>query len=281
MSFFSISQSTSYTTNNSMSYLHSHEYFEIYLQLSGTRMYFCDNKSYTIEENTLIVTRPNVLHMFGGGQCNRYLLSVDEDFFSKNQIQFLNDLNKTSLTAINPIYIHQIIDTLDKLKQVEQSISNSKNVSITLLLGLLLYQIQTYQEGNVKATFSLNQNTVNNYVSPTILKIMDYIQQHYREKISLSELCKQFQFSKTWLCKCFLEANGMTIFDYKIMLQINAAKELLKASSLSIDQIAKKTGFSSSRHLSLTFKKSTGTTPLKWRKYFRPVETTSLKNSKK
>ena len=281
MSFFSISESTSYTTNNSMSYLHSHEYFEIYLQISGRRMYFCDDKSYTLEENMLIVTRPNVLHMFGGGTSTRYLLSIDESFFSENQIQFLNDLSEKTLISIDPAHIHELIDTLTKLKEIEQSVANNKNVSIALLLGLLLYQIQTYQMGAVNASFSLIKGTVSNYVSPTILKIMDYIQKHYQEKISLTDLCQQFNLSKTWLCKCFLKASGMTIFDYKIMLQLDAAKKLLKGTKLSIDKISKSVGFSSSRHFSLTFKKHTSITPLRWRKSFRTIESTSLKKSKK
>ncbi len=281
MSFFSISESTSYSATNTMTYFHSHDYFEIYLQLSGTRMYFCNNNQYTLEENTLVVTQPNVLHMFNGARNKRYLISVDESFFSQNQIAFLKDLDKKALTSIDPAHITEIIDTLDKLKKIEESVADDKNLLISLHLGLLLYQIYTYQTGAVKASLSLKPDSVSNYVSPTILKIMDYIQKHYQEKISLTDLCQEFNLSKTWLCKCFLKANGITVLDYKLMLQIAAVKKLLKSSSLSIDKIAKKTGFSSSRHLSLTFKKHTGTTPLRWRKSFRTVESTSLKKHKK
>lgn len=268
MSFFAISKSEQ--KENTMAYLHSHEYYELYFQLAGARTYFCDNKYYNLSSNTLIVTRPNVLHKFENGPFKRYLISVDSDYFSENQLNFLNDLDKKMLISLSPKQMPAIETTLDELKKIENSVADDKYVLIALKLGLLFHQIYTAQTGVVQPTITLESDSFNYALSPTILKVMDYIQKNYDRKISLNELCREYSLSKTWLCKCFLQANRITIFEYKTELQVNAAKELLLASSHSIEKIAKAVGFSSSRHFSMVFKKHTGTTPLHWRKQFRP-----------
>jgi len=276
MSFFSISKTQK--INNTMAYLHSHEYYELYFQVSGFRTYFCDNKYYNLSPNTLIVTRPNVLHKFENGPFERYLISVDRGYFSDSQLDFLNSLDEKMLTKLKPQHVNSIIETLNELTDIENSVMEDKHVLISLKLGLLFHQIHIAQAGNVEPITTLEKDAINYTFSPTILKVMDFMQKNYNKKISLNDLCQEHHLSKTWLCKCFLEANNMTIFEYKTMLQINAAKKLLRSSDHSIEKIAQLVGFSSSKHFSSTFKKHNGTTPLHWRKNFRPMEKTLLKN---
>ena len=250
----------------------------MYFQISGFRTYFCDNKYYNLSPNTLIVTRPNVLHKFENGPFERYLISVDRSYFSESQLDFLNALDEKMLTTLDPKRINEILNSLNELTEIENSVADNKHILITLKLGLLFHQIHVAQTGTVEPVTSLEKEAINYTISPTILKVMDFVQKNYSKKISLSDLCQEYHLSKTWLCKCFLQANNMTIFEYKTMLQINAAKKLLRGTDYSIEKIAQVVGFSSSRHFSSMFKKHNGTTPLHWRKNFRPMETTPLKN---
>ena len=279
MSFFAISKTQQ--KDNTMAYLHSHEYYELYFQISGFRTYFCDNKYYNLSPNTLIVTRPNVLHKFENGPFERYLISVDRSYFSESQLDFLNALDEKMLTTLDPKRINEILNSLNELTEIENSVADNKHILITLKLGLLFHQIHVAQTGTVEPVTALEKEAINYTISPTILKVMDFVQKNYSKKISLSDLCQEYHLSKTWLCKCFLQANNMTIFEYKTMLQINAAKKLLRGTDYSIEKIAQVVGFSSSRHFSSMFKKHNGTTPLHWRKNFRPMETTLLKNPTK
>lgn len=277
MSFFAISKTK--LKDNSMAYLHSHDYYELYFQISGIRTYFCDNKYYNLSPNTLIVTRPNVLHKFENGPFERYLISVNCSYFSDSQLDYLNALDEKMLITLDPKRMDEILDNLNELINIENSVADNKHILISLKLGLLFHQIYVAQTGTVEPTTTLEKDVINYSISPTILKIMDFVQKNYSKKISLNDLCQEHHLSKTWLCKCFLQANNMTIFEYKTMLQINAAKTLLSSSNYSIEKIAQQVGFSSSRHFCSMFKKHNGTTPLQWRKNFRPMEKTLLKNT--
>lgn len=251
-----------------MAYLHSHEYYELYFQLDGARTYFCNNKYYDLTPNTLIVTSPNVLHKFENGPYERILISVDADYFSKNQLAFLDSLNEKMLVKLSPEKMKYISKTLDEIIEIENSVAKDKPIKISLQLGLLFHQIYSAEVGTVAPILSLKQDSINYAISPTVLKIMDFVKKNYNKKITLDDLCREYSLSKTWLCKCFLQANNMTIFEYKMMCQINEGKTLLTGTKFSIEKIAQLTGFSSSRHFSMSFKKHTGTTPLRWRRKF-------------
>jgi AraC-like DNA-binding protein len=58
----------------------------------------------------------------------------------------------------------------------------------------------------------------------------------------------------------------MTVKEYVLDKKLEKAKLLLKTSELSVTEIANKTGFPDYNNFIQRFKKSVGTTPLKYRK---------------
>ena len=265
MAFFAISFSAQ--QKKQMAYLHSHGYYELYFQLEGTRSYFYNNKYYSLKKNSLVTTKPNTLHKFEGGPYQRILISAEADLFSPQQIEFLNKLEDEIITFSDDAII-QMRETLDALINLHNSVAEDKQIQIALKLGLLFHQIHAADSEKIESELSIKNNFTNYAISPTILKIMDYIQSNYNKHISLDDLCKICSLSKTWICKCFWEANHMTIFNYKLSLQLNKAKSLLTETTYSISRIATLTGFSSPNYFSLIFKANEGITPLRYRRQF-------------
>ena len=58
---------------------------------------------------------------------------------------------------------------------------------------------------------------------------------------------------------------GKTLYQYLLELRISKIRDLLDRSSMSLDSIAKQTGYSSKMALSLAFKRVIGITPGKYR----------------
>lgn len=266
MAFFSISLRED--IEYSMPYLHSHDYYELYFHLDGQRTYFCNNEYYSLSANALLTAKPNTLHKFEGGPFSRFLIGVSADMFSSAQIEFLNMLNEKTVITLSPDKMESIKKTLFELLSLYESATKNKEMQIALHLGLLFHQINDANSGTVKAMLTL-QEEVNNYaISPTILKIMDYIRKNYNKPVKLEDLCNFSNLSKTWICKSFYIANHMTVFEYKLMLQLNQAKNLLQNTKYSIEQIAEMTGFSSPNYFSMVFKKNEGIPPLRFRRQF-------------
>lgn len=263
----------------SMPYLHSHDYYELYFQLSGSRIYFCNNKYYSLSENALVATKPNTLHKFESGTFThaenetftRILIAASSEIFSPAQIEYLNLLDEKAIIMLSAESMQQIKDTLNELLKINASIDENKHLQIALKLGLLFHQIYKAQSGSVEPSQQLKNAPLDYAISPTILKIMDYLENNYNKNITLDKLCQLCNLSKTWICKSFLQANNMTIFEYKLKLQLNEAKKLLSNTKYSIDKISQKLGFSSPNYFCSIFKKNVGITPLRYRRKLRPT----------
>ncbi|MBO5747249.1 MAG: helix-turn-helix transcriptional regulator [Clostridia bacterium] len=96
--------------------------------------------------------------------------------------------------------------------------------------------------------------------------IVDYIKEHFCEKLTLDSLAEIANYSKQTLITKFKREHLMTPVEYITGLRIKKAKELLVNSNLSIAAVAEKCGFDNPYYFSNTFKKHIGISPLQYRK---------------
>ena len=101
---------------------------------------------------------------------------------------------------------------------------------------------------------------------PLSAKIFTYLNSHYKEDITLTDLCRISSMSKSSLMRCFMNAVGCSPIHYLIRLRISEAMRLLCFSNLNIAEIAYQTGFCDSNYFCRQFKQVTGQTPLNFRK---------------
>ena len=85
--------------------------------------------------------------------------------------------------------------------------------------------------------------------------VKQYLDEHYTEKITLDQLSAQFYINKQYLSKIFHEAYGMTIITYINQQKITHAKQLLRFTDMSLDEIAAKVGMTDANYFSRTFYK--------------------------
>ena len=106
----------------------------------------------------------------------------------------------------------------------------------------------------------LNGNT-GSFHARMLQEILDYINQHYSEKISLEMMAERAHLSVNYFCKLFKEQTGETFVNYLNKTRIHAAVRLLSSTSMKTYEIAEAVGFSDYHHFTKTFKKVTGLTP--------------------
>lgn len=98
-------------------------------------------------------------------------------------------------------------------------------------------------------------------------KVLNIIEHNYQGSLTLESLSRQVSIDKFYLTKQFKKFIGQSLYEYIINFRINKAKEFLKDTSLSINEIAEFVGFESPSHFIKTFKKSEAITPLRFRKF--------------
>ncbi|MCI8508080.1 MAG: helix-turn-helix transcriptional regulator [Lachnospiraceae bacterium] len=99
-----------------------------------------------------------------------------------------------------------------------------------------------------------------------IIQIINYIREHYTEKITLDSLSSHFALSKYSLSRSFTYYMNQSLIDYLIDFRVDESKKLLQFTDHSIAEIADETGFSTINNFIAQFKKRTDLTPTAYRR---------------
>ena len=112
-----------------------------------------------------------------------------------------------------------------------------------------LGSMDSSKEEEIEETSSANNFIVNQAIS--------YMEQHYREKLQLTDVAEKVYVSHWHLSK-LLNSTGKSFSDILSEIRIENAKLLLEDSSLHIADISERVGFADTAHFSRVFKKCTG-----------------------
>lgn len=104
--------------------------------------------------------------------------------------------------------------------------------------------------------------------------VLEYLEQNYRQDITLDTLAGVFHISPAYLSSQFSQKTGQTFTRYLGGLRIKQAMELLAQSDLSIEQIALESGFRNSNYFFRLFKRTAGRTAGEYRRLHRKVPKT-------
>ena len=102
----------------------------------------------------------------------------------------------------------------------------------------------------------------------TITGITRYLQEHLAEEINLSVLAEQFHLNPQYISQLFKSEIGVNFLAYLTNIHMEKAKKLLLSTSLSIAEVAERSGYEDYRVFTKVFKKSEGITPSQYRRDF-------------
>ena len=102
-----------------------------------------------------------------------------------------------------------------------------------------------------------------------VAELLRRIQVRYREPIQVPDLLEGLPLQRRMLERRFQKAVGRSMHQEIRRLRLDAARDLLVHSDMSVEEIALATGIGESRQLSAIFKKELGMTPTAWRRQYQ------------
>ncbi|MBL4952970.1 response regulator [Neobacillus sp. YIM B02564] len=113
----------------------------------------------------------------------------------------------------------------------------------------------------------LDRNRSSDYSHIKIMmeKAVDYIEQNFKEAITLEKTAEYVNLTPFYFSKIFKERMGVTFIDYLTELRINYAKEEMKSPEKSLKEICFDAGYKDPNYFCRVFKKITGDTPTEYR----------------
>lgn len=244
---------------------HSHNSYEMHFITKGKGTLLLDNEKYELEKGIFYITGPSVFHSQISDDNNpmeEYGINITLKQ-TRDDIVFDVDILLKKICE-NPFFIERddfggaawcgciLEDVL--------SVETAADERIKALTNALLISIGRKISGMHAKTKRTNINR------PNMMRVLDLCLRKFTTNISASEVAADMFISRRHLSRIMNEVYGMSFSKKIASMRVSYAKELLKSSTLSIQQIAEKSGFSSSQIFCKTFKKITGITPREYKK---------------
>ena len=175
--------------------------------------------------------------------------------YAKNSLIVLNSLSqRAALSAGVPL---RSTDSLGRA--FSDQIESSPDVESLIQLSARMFIPAAY--ARLVRDVNIPGNT-----SRDIRTVIIYVQNHFREQITVKKLAELVNLSEEHLSRKFKSETGMTLKSFIVKEKIHEAEALLRFTDLSLSSISEILSFSSQSWFQTAFKKQTGKTPMEYRK---------------
>ncbi len=251
---------------------HYHATYELDLFVKAHIDIFIKDQKHAVTDGDILLLKPYDLHKLiynPNAQYVRYVINFKKEYIEDvvhalkiqyllKWLQTLQD-RKLSIKLFQKAKLEMLFKALaEQFKMLDQQNDVSIHANIKMNLVLLLNQLhERTQDHALNVTMDKKAHQVQ--------KIIQFIDTHYRDSLTLDGLAAQFFLSKFHLSHIFKEITGFSVVEYLQYRRIIEAQKLLENSSKSITEICYECGFNNIQHFCRVFKKLSHTTPRRYR----------------
>ena len=258
--------------------MHYHDFYELNIVTAGRGRHYIESQSFHVEEGCIFVIPPNIYHgywSFKNLSIFHLLLSNDflrtyrhelGTFDGYNLLFEIEPLLRTKCSEkaflkLNPSQKDIVFDLLSTLAKYQndsyKGIHTMQNALSIELIGRLCMYITKAHRNERSSSVS--------YEISKIISAMEYINDNYSQKLSISMLAKNCSMSRSTFIKYFKDIVHCTPAEYINNCRLQNAKKMLETSDLSIVEIALECGFFDSSHFIKHFSTAYSETPKQYR----------------
>ena len=246
--------------------VHQHDFYEVYYFIGGSVEYSVEGRTYELKSGDLLLINPLELHQprIAPDQQDyeRIVLWINKNYLS--ELCF----NKTSLTRcfdssqpdhtnlLRPTKIQQsyISAMLDEL--ITENTSDGYAVEIASEAILLRFLVELNRL-TIDSSSALRKDEASSSIIPDVL---EYINKHFCEKLTLNEIADEFFVSKYYLSHAFNNVVGTSVHRYIVLKRLIHAKQML-LSGIKSTTAATNCGFNDYAGFYRAFTAEYGVTP--------------------
>lgn len=221
----------------------------------GNALWQINEKQHDVQAGDIVFLNSRQKRRFlnyGTNGCTLIVLTLERQAFSsvKHFSFFLTCIQKKDGILKDETLARILLEITDEFQNRDQNYE-----LISALLTEFFIKAERLVTFDEKSIVKIDKN---------MLKILDYIDEHITEKISLAEISKTAGFTESSFSRWFAKCNGISFKKYVMGKKIEHAVYLLENTEQKVIDIAFECGFDSISGFYDTFKKVTGTTPNKF-----------------
>ena len=119
-----------------------------------------------------------------------------------------------------------------------------------------------------KLAEAFHANNQNENRSGRVGRIKRFVERNY-SNVSLESIASELSLSSRYVSRMFFDISGQSFRDYKLKIKLNVAMDLLKKTSLSVEEISEKVGYMNPESFMRVFKRRLNVTPSEFREKSR------------
>lgn len=170
-------------------------------------------------------------------------------------------LGRANLSVYEPVFLdnadHEEEKMFDALLLASMTFPNRYCKMMAQLYSLFGFLLD-----NVSWETKPNEATAESY----LMKALDFIDTNFFDNITVNDIAAKVGLSRKALTAVFTNLTSFSAKDYLIYYRITRAVNLLRNSTLSIQQVAESVGYNDQFYFSKQFKKNVGMTPTECRR---------------
>ena len=260
--------------------IHQHEIFELNFVAgaSGCRRVVGDSSEVIGDLDLVLITSPDLEHVWEQHECK-------SDGIHEVTVQFLLDFDSpTSPFRTNPyksIYrmltrakrglafpaeaILMVYHRIVRLSSIEEGF-----LAVQELFSIL-YELSKFDDARELATSSFAKVVVESE-SKRILKVKNFIGEHYKEEMSLEQLADLVGMAPTAFSRYFKLRTGKNLSEYIVDIRLGHAARRLVDTTDSVSEICWTTGFNTLSNFNRLFRKRKGCSPTEFREKYQKTK---------
>ncbi|MBQ7097048.1 MAG: helix-turn-helix domain-containing protein [Clostridia bacterium] len=247
-----------------------HNFWEMVYVDSGNVLITAGKHSHILKQGELIFHKPNEFHSISSDRktpSNVFVISFVTT--SKNMMWFRE--KKTELSSNLRHFIKRLIDEgrqtfelpfnnpeLRELKLCPTSPFGGQQMIRTTLEQLLIMLIRNQEKNAETPQIFPDKESMDNHLVNSIITLM---QENIYGRITVDEICRSLNYSKTYISKIFNKNCSCTIIEYYTNMKIKEAKKLMRENTYTIAEISGMLCFNNPHYFSRVFKKVAKMTP--------------------
>jgi AraC family transcriptional activator of pobA len=256
-------------------YLHWHEHLEIILLHKGNTVFYINGTKTPVSEGDIIFVNSGELH--AAYRDEPHSVEYKAVVFHPSLLDSLNNSTRTVewispfvsgsirfTNVIRPQHEHYAVvqDSVTSLIEEFQSKPAGYEFAVRAHCQLICTWLSRW--------FAIKQNNehqldVFKQKAERFKELLNYVGDHYMEKITIKQAAAIVHLSPYHFCKVFKKMTGSTFIQFVNLQRIYEAERLLKHTTLTVTEIAENLGYGSINHFTKIFRKHKGCPPTKMR----------------
>ena len=248
---------------------HDHYFYEMNIVLGGTGIHQIEDQCFQVKRGDVYVIPPMTVHSyFNTKHLEVYHILFKNEFIKRNETASVKAPGYLKFMEIEPflrqtysdrMFLHltptQLIEIQSDLKFIDRK-SVFYDESLFPLHEHTAWKIIYYLSYLLEKQTAKEQNDTRTNYRHQVLDTLEYLNSHFSEKITISDLAERVYLSRSTFLRSFYSVCGCSPIEYLTQYRVKKATELLQLPTISKTEVAHACGFYDLSHMERSLKKS-------------------------